>query len=302
MQIEETNPDDFEQETATEVDPDETEIDIDEPESLDDDEPDLETAKDGEEAPQTEEIEYAEIELNGKKYQVPAELKDGYLMQSDYTRKTQEVAEQRKQAEAYMAQVQQAQEFSEQEIYKRAELIGINQRLEQYKQVDWNAWQNEDPMECQRGWMEFQTLQGKAAETGQELEKAKSERTAQAQQTSAKRLQETRAFAEREIKGWTPEVDAKVTEFATKKLGFPVETLLEAYSPPVYNALYLAWVGSQALERQSTAKPAAKVQQLNPSAKVSPKGGVPARKSLSDMSVDEYADYMNKREAKQRSR
>ena len=46
------------------------------------------------------ETDTAEVELNGEKYKVPAALKDAFLMQADYTRKTQEVAEVRKTAEA----------------------------------------------------------------------------------------------------------------------------------------------------------------------------------------------------------
>jgi hypothetical protein len=40
-----------------------------------------------------------EIEHEGKKHKVPKELKDAFLRHSDYTRKTQEVAEQRKQVD-----------------------------------------------------------------------------------------------------------------------------------------------------------------------------------------------------------
>lgn len=292
MEEEDTTADDFEQETASEVD---TEAAAFEAGDTDDDEPDLDAAEDGEDDDQPEEIEYAEIELNGKKYQVPAELKDGYMMQADYTRKRQADAEFSRQLQAREQEIQKAQEVSEQELHKRAELIGINQRLDQYKAVDWNAWQNEDPMECQRGWMEFQTLQGKAAETGQILEKAKHERTAQAQQATAKRLQETRSFAEKEIKGWTPEVDAKVTEFAMNQLGFPKETLLDAYSPPVYNALYLAWVGSQALSKSAGKKPTPKTQ-TKPLVTVKPTGKV--AKDVKEMSVEEHAVYFKKQQAK----
>lgn len=294
----ETNPDVLEQE-APAIEPDEEmEVDTEAQASVeDDDEPDTDAAEgqDGESEP--EEIEYAEVEINGKKYQIPAELKDGYLMQSDYTRKTQEVAEQRKQAEAYMAEVQKAQQISEQELNARAELIGINQRLEEYSKVDWNAWQDEDPISAQKGWIEYQQLERKSGQIGQHLNQVHSQRSEQTKQETAKRLQETRAFAEKEIKGWTPEVDAKVTQFAMKELGFPEETLINAYSPPVYRALYLAYLGQQSLQKQQTAKPTPTTQALKPLAKVSPKGGAPAQKSMSEMSMEEYADYMNKREA-----
>ena len=46
------------------------------------------------------EEEAEEVDFEGKKYLVAKELKDALLRQSDYTRKTQEVAETRKQIEA----------------------------------------------------------------------------------------------------------------------------------------------------------------------------------------------------------
>ena len=42
----------------------------------------------------------AEVEIDGKTYKLPPELKDGFLRQADYTRKTQELAEQRRRMEA----------------------------------------------------------------------------------------------------------------------------------------------------------------------------------------------------------
>src|SRR5215204_3179929 len=49
---------------------------------------------------ETEAEELEEIERNGKKYKIPTALKSELLMQQDYTRKTQEVAEQRRAIEA----------------------------------------------------------------------------------------------------------------------------------------------------------------------------------------------------------
>jgi hypothetical protein len=303
MNADETNTDDLELATAIEPD-EETDIDTEAQASAkDNDEPDpdaddTDKGQDGEEGEgQPEEIEYAEIELNGKKYQVPVELKDGYLMQSDYTRKTQEVAEQRKQAEAYMAEVQKAQVVSEQELHARAELLGITQRLEQYKTVDWNAWQDEDPISAQKGWIEYQQMRDKAGTIGQHLEQVKTQRSEQAEQETARRLQETRAFAEKEIKGWTPEVDKQIVQHLLSKPGIQFETLKQGMNPAFYEIAYEAWVGRQALQKQQTAKPTPTTPVLKPLAKVSPKGGAPAQKSMSEMSMEEYAAYMNKREA-----
>ena len=60
------------------------------------------------ESPQPEEMEpppeLEEVEHEGKKYQIPKPLKGALLMQADYTRKTQEVAEQRRAVEEQQRQ------------------------------------------------------------------------------------------------------------------------------------------------------------------------------------------------------
>ena len=47
--------------------------------------------------------EFEEVEYEGKRYALPKELKDAILRQSDYTRKTQELAQQREQSTAEIA-------------------------------------------------------------------------------------------------------------------------------------------------------------------------------------------------------
>ena len=79
-----------------------------------DDQPSDELA-DGEQsdepAPVDEDAE--EAEYDGKKFTGPKGIKEAILRQADYTRKTQEVAEQRKQVEAQAAQVQQFAQLTE---------------------------------------------------------------------------------------------------------------------------------------------------------------------------------------------
>ena len=80
-----------EQESIAEVEPEapaiEPEMEADEPVNLDDPgEPEVEDEL------QPEDDDSEEIDWNGKKFKGPKGLKDGLMMQADYTRKTQEVA------------------------------------------------------------------------------------------------------------------------------------------------------------------------------------------------------------------
>lgn len=55
-------------------------------------------------------LQYVEVEYDGNVYEVPENLKDALLRQSDYTTKTQEVASQRKEVEVQLGTLKQQQD------------------------------------------------------------------------------------------------------------------------------------------------------------------------------------------------
>lgn len=245
------------------------------------------------------EVEYAEIERNGKKYQVPKELESEFLMQGDYTRKTQEVAAQRKELEAFEAKVRQQAQFTEEELTERATLVNVNSQLEQYKAVDWNAWEQEDPMAANSHWRQFQTLKEQRAELTANLGQRQEFRTREAQQDIAKRIEETKKFAQAEIKGWTPAIDEQILGF-TQQMGIDKEAIVQAMNPQVYKILHMAWVGSQALS-----KPANTAPKINPKVEVKPLSTVSAKSSPTGRvnvaeidNMDEYAAARRKQMAR----
>jgi hypothetical protein len=240
--------------------------------------------------PQQEETEELEtIDVDGKQYQVPKAVKAGIMMQADYTRKTQEVAAQRRELEGRAQQIAQQAQASEEEMTARATLIGVNQAIQQYANVNWDQLEQEDPIAAQTHWRRYQTLQDQQRKISTDLFVRQNERTQQAKQETAKRLEETRAYAEKNIKGWTPELDVKMTEFAVNELGFDRVELGNATNPQVYRALYLAWLGQQALSKQ--AKPVASATPPTPLKTVGAKASPAANKSLADMSMEEYVAY-----------
>ena len=56
------------------------------------------------------EAEFVEVEFEGQLYEVPNNLKDALLRQQDYTTKTQEVAQSRKEVEVQLGQVEQTRQ------------------------------------------------------------------------------------------------------------------------------------------------------------------------------------------------
>lgn len=239
------------------------------------------------------EPDVVEIEINGKKYAVPAELKDGYLMQADYTRKTQEVASERKAAEAQREQAAALFQSSQEYIEAKAFALNLDNQLKQYENLDWNKLEQEDPMGAMSHWRQFQTMKEQRGQVAQYLQNAETQRTAQAEQDIANRLQETRKYAQEKIPGYSVELENKVADFAVKELGFQIEQLQAAISPQVFRTLHLAWLGSQALQKQQSApRPAVPTQPLRT---VSSKASPTVTKDPSEMSMAEYDKWASKR-------
>ncbi len=90
-----------------------------------------------EEQPQDDSAGYEEIDLDGEKYRVPPKLKDAVLRQADYTRKTQEVAEARRQVESQMHMLQLNQQFQQSAAQDYAQITAVESQIAQFKGVDW---------------------------------------------------------------------------------------------------------------------------------------------------------------------
>ena len=245
--------------------------------------------------------EYAEIEIDGELYQVPAKLKDGYMKNADYTQKTQSLAEQRREVESLRERLTQTQQVTEKEIEARADLLSVQKRLREYQNADWNSWYDEDFLAAQKGFAEATQLEKVEGQIKAFLQQAEAQRTQTAVQEIATRKEQTREFAKKSIPGWTPETDAKVEAFATEELGFSQQELAGAINPAVYRTLHLAMVGHQAMKNGAGKKPVPK-SQIKPLKTVSAKTGGQPKKNPSEMSMDEYAAYRNRQESAARAR
>lgn len=234
--------------------------------------------------------ELEEFEWNGKSVKGPKGLRESLMMQADYTRKTQEVAATRKELEAREQRLQEQAKASEEDFDLRLQHKIRADRLEQYANIDWRTWWATDPVAAGAAQSERDQLKYELDQIGQKISERASERAGAAQQEFAKRAQETYEFAQKNIKGWTPEIGKKDIAFAMEQ-GVSQTDLQAALNPTVYLILHLARLGSEVLNR-----PAAKPQKPAPAPlqTVSAKANPPARKSLSDMNMDEYVAYRNR--------
>ena len=121
-----------------------------------------------EESDEEEEVEELyTLRVDGKEVEVSLnELLKGYSRQSDYTKKTQEIAEQRKQAEQlqqqYGSEIVQIQAERQQYMESLQNVIQNSMpAIEQFGNVDWNRLKDADPIEYVKKKEEFREAQEK---------------------------------------------------------------------------------------------------------------------------------------------
>lgn len=240
-----------------------------------------------------------EFEWNGKKVRGPKGLKDGLLMQADYTKKTQTVAEKAKALEAREAEITQQAEATEADLDARAELRSINARLAEYAKLtpaDWQHHLQTDPMAVQQARLEIDALKDQKAELEGKVSKAAAERTEKAQQDLAKRVQETITFAQKEILGWKPELTDTLVKFALDE-GIPEQVLQSNWGPTLYKLLHRAHIGHLALTKQPTAAAKPAPAPVAPLTKVTAGNSTPVSKSLTALADADMEAYVAARNA-----
>lgn len=209
-------------------------------------------------ASQEQAEEDEEIEIGGKKVAMPksiaAEIKAGTMRNADYTQKTQALSADRK---AFEAEREQTRQQSQQFIKEVAKVHALDDQLEQFSKVDWNALSDQDPVGAQKLHFQYQALQQQRQEAAQAVTQKQHEHALAEQQSLAKQVQEADAYFKREIPGWSPERSTRLAQFASEQ-GIPADVLALAVvkNPALAKVLHKAELFDQ-LEKKQSAKPKA---------------------------------------------
>jgi hypothetical protein len=198
---------------------------------------------------------FEEVEYEGKKYALPPELKDAILRQADYTRKTQELAQTRQQAEQTFAQQQARIEAERANIQAVARLTALDERLQQYAGVDWDSLSQSNGELAQREFMKYQQLKDSRQQFVAQIQQHEGQRAMQEQQETARQLQEANEALSREIKGWSPDYAQSLREVA-KSLGAKEEQLNGIREPWIVKALHAQKVLAEMTKKAGVAAPA----------------------------------------------
>jgi septal ring factor EnvC (AmiA/AmiB activator) len=244
------------------------------------------------------EPEDAELEYEGKKFKVPKdlepELKNALLRHGDYTRKTQEVAEQRKQIETAKQQFEQTAQLHQALIDDIAQVRGVDARLAQLQRMDLASLSAQDPQRAQALLIELSQLQAARGQLLGSLTQKQQQMQSARQQELAKRTDEARAFLMREFRDWSPEKD-QAMEAYTRSKGVNTQALGQflAQHPQVARVIDDGMKYRQSLEKRA----AARAKPEPPPKPVTRVGGAAASntKSPSDMTPQEYAVWRRER-------
>lgn len=229
--------------------------------------PEVEQVSDDvEEDNENSEPELIEIEYEGEKYHVPPELKDAFERHSDYTRKTQTHAEQVREFEQQRQAFEQerqlaAQAYQRQQANQQAysQLMALDSQLEQYKQVNWAQATEQDPVEAQKAFFQYNQLRDQRDQLAGYIQQAEAQTTQEQQAYLERQLEQGRAELARDIPNWSPELAKSITE-TSLEIGLSKEELSQLYKPAHVKALYYAQIGYNAMKKanaapKQTAKP-----------------------------------------------
>jgi hypothetical protein len=219
-------------------------------------EPDENADEDGEAPPEEEE----ELDLDGEKLRLnkalAEKIKAGFMKNSDYTQKTQTLAEQRRELEA-QRQATEWEAQTRQELFREeAQLMTVSQRLEQFQGVNWQALAQQDVQQYAALQAEYTQLRDVHDRLSGHVEGRRSELASQREQTTATALHRAveHLSKPKPTIGWDGKFDADKRASLTKfgiELGFTNEELANTSHPLMIQTLNLAKIGLEALRKQS---------------------------------------------------
>lgn len=146
-----------------------------------------------EQAPEPQE-EAAVIDLDGKKLEIPAGTPPQIVetvkkmaddLKADYTRKTQAAAEANKQIQGAAQALQHQQQLMAATAEQWADFRAAQQKVEQFKAVDWQSLADEDPAKATKLMAMYQTAQSEVQAKQQAWTQALGQLNTQAEQQRA---------------------------------------------------------------------------------------------------------------------
>lgn len=208
-----------------------------------------------EEAPQQSQT--FRVKVDGEEVEVPLdELLKGYSRTADYTRKTQAIAQARKETEAELAQARE-----ERQRYA-ATLQVLSQQLQamQPPEIDWDKLYQENPTEWVRQRELARTRQEQMMWVQSQQQALQQRQQIEEQEQQARTLESEREKLLDALPDWRDSdkaraEKAKIVEYATGKLGFSAEEISDIYDARAVVALRKAWLYDELMSKRDKMRP-----------------------------------------------
>ena len=222
-------------------------------ELVDEEELEFDDEEDGEEETEVEEVEEQpvyRVTVDGSEIEVTQdELINGYSRQQDYTRKTQELANQRKTIE------QQAQELQQRDAIYAQLLPKMEAQLkgELVNEPDWDSLYNDDPIAFVREKQLWDEKKEKLKAAEAEQQRLQQEAYAKQQEQIAQQVQEGQQKILEIIPEWKNAEVAQQEKLAIRDYGINVLGYLPQEMDAIYDyrallGLRNAWLNSKTVE------------------------------------------------------
>ena len=222
------------------------------------DEPDEEVEE--EEQSQDEVPAILKLKVNGEDVEKPLDEVVALAQQGlDYTQKTQQVAEQRKELEAYAQQIQMQEQAFQQQMQLNnvliedvAKITALDQQLNQYSNVNWQELSDNDFVEAQKHFFTYNQLQQERSALVSQFEAKKQQIANQQSQLMADRVAKGKEVLAKEIPGWSQETTQQLVTVG-KEYGFSDAELNSIVDPRHVKVLHdaMQW---RKLQQNSTVK------------------------------------------------
>lgn len=178
-----------------------------------------------------------EVEFDGKTFKGPKGIKDALLRQQDYTRKTQEVAEQRKQVEAQAQAIAQQQQLLSVGFEKAADLKLVQARLAEFSRIDWRGLAEKDPAQATSLMAAYQATRDEAAQKQQEFQQLNAQHQQLIASQRQQMLEKGRTELVSRIPDFSPALAKRITE-STQAYGYTAAELDQITDPRLVHILH----------------------------------------------------------------
>lgn len=262
--------------------------------------------------------ETIEIEFEGKKHAIPKALQPAFLMQADYTRKTQAVAEAARQLEQQRKDLDTSSKAQidavQAEIESHSKVYALRQQAAQWQNVNWELLEQNDrengTNETTTALRRYNVLRDQLRDAETALQTKTTERQAKEQADQAAAAAQERADDENLIRQGYQELTSKIADWPTvardvstfgqTRFGFSPDEIAAVRDPRMFQVLHLAWLGAKSVQQQQTQQRVAQTQQVQPAPQVGGRAPPAARGAPRD--TDTWMAWREKQLREKRGR